>query len=352
MVNWLRWSYRFDVGAHLGIIKDCEFINNTAIRIGGAISFGKGSYNGIISNSTFNDNTAYRNGGAISWDGTNGTMTNCIFTNNAALGTDINRDIFDLKNLSDIINGTTVPDDSTPKDKIYILIQYNGNQRANYTMYVYSKNDAAWIAIEFTTETGPSTIDWTTDEYFGGDGGTIYWRGDNGTVDNCKFYDSNSARRGGGAYMTGSDHITFKNSYFENCTSGTNGGGLDWLAGANYGKVINCTFNNTRAARSAGAIYYDGDYGRMENITIINTRSWGSELKHSTYGRDTVIFAGWDASHWDTNTTGGDAGAIMFTGDHEYVYKVTFINCTSEGRGGAVFLQDNYNIIVLDIKYL
>ena len=334
----------FDVGAHLGIIKECEFINNTAIRIGGAISFGKGSYNGIISDSTFHDNTAYRNGGAIAWDGTNGTMNNCIFTNNAALGTDINRDIFDLKNLSDIINGTSVPDDATPKDKIYILIQYNGNQRANYTMYVYSNDKNAWLPIEFTTETGPSTIDWTTDEYSGGDGGTIYWRGDNGTVDNCKFYDSNSARRGGGAYMTGSDHITFMNSYFENCTSGTNGGGLDWLAGANYGKVINCTFNNTRAARSAGAIYYDGDYGRMENITIINTRSWGSALKHSTYGRDTVIFAGWDASHWDTNTTGGDAGAIMFTGDHEYVYNVTFINCTSEGRGGAVFLQDNYNI--------
>ena len=342
----------FDVNAHLGIIKNSQFINNTAVRIGGAISFGKGSYDGNITNSIFDDNTAYRSGGAISWDGTKGNMVNCNFTNNAALGTDINRVVFDLTKLDQIINGTSLPSTSTDINKIYVYIQYDGDKRANYTMYVYNKTATYWVPLEFTTETGPSTTDWVTDEYFGGDGGTIFWRGDDGTVDNCRFIDSNSARRGGGAYMTGSDHITFKNSYFENCTSGTNGGGLDWLAGANYGQVINCTFNNTRAARSAGAIYYDGDYGKMQNIIIINTRSYGGTLEHSTYGRNDVIYAKWDASHWDTNTTGGDAGAIMFTGDHEYVYNVTFINTTSQGRGGAVFLQDNQNITFDSCKFI
>ena len=332
----------FDVNAHLGIIKNSKFINNTAVRLGGAISFGKGSFDGIITNSTFDDNTAYRSGGAISWDGTNGTMKDCNFTNNAALGTDINTALYPLTSLHNITNGTSLPEGNT--HKIFVLIQYDGTKRANYTMYIYDTYINDWAAIEFTNETGPSAIDWVTDEYFGGNGGTIFWRGDNGLVDNCRFIDSNSARRGGGAYMTGSDNITFQNSYFENCTSGTNGGGLDWLAGANYGKVINCTFNNTRAARSAGAIYYDGDYGEMRNILVINTRSYGGTLKQSTYGRDTVNYAGWDASHWDTNTTGGDAGAIMFTGDHEYVYNATFINCTSQGRGGAVFLQENNNI--------
>ena len=73
--------------------------------------------------------------------------------------------------------------------------------------------------------------------------------------------------------MTGSDHVTYNKCNFTNCTSGTNGGGVDWLAGANYGKIYNCTFNNTRAARSAGAIYYDGWYGDMQNITIINTKT-------------------------------------------------------------------------------
>ena len=139
-----------------------------------------------------------------------------------------------------------------------------------------------------------------------------------------------------------SDNVTYESCKFINCTSGTNGGGVDWLAGANYGKIYNCIFNNTRAARSAGAIYYDGWYGDMRNITIINTQSWGGALKTSRDGR--VKYAGWDSSHWDTNTTGGDAGAIMYTGSNIYVYNVTFTNCNGSGRGGAVFLQDNHNV--------
>ncbi|MBR6023704.1 MAG: Ig-like domain repeat protein, partial [Methanobrevibacter sp.] len=336
----------FDVGATNGTIKNSKFINNTAIRIGGAISFGKGSSNAKVYNSTFDNNTAYRNGGAISWDGTDGNMDKCNFSNNSALGIDINTDIFNPTSLDDFKhNGTDVPTYTPAGNKKEMYIRYQGynpetKRSANYTMYVY--NGTQWNDIEFTTETGPSTVDWAMDEYYGGDGGTIYWRGDNGEVCHCIFIDSNSARRGGGAYMTGSDNITFQNSYFENCTSGTNGGGLDWLAGANNGKVINCTFNSTHAARSAGAIYYDGDYGEMINITIINATNNGGALKVSKDGR--VKYAGWDSSHWDTNTTGGDAGAIMFTGNYEYIYNATFINCTSVGRGGAVFLQDNHNV--------
>ena len=52
-----------------------------------------------------------------------------------------------------------------------------------------------------------SPVDWAIDQYFGGDGGTILWSGDIGLVENCTFTDSNSARRGGGAYMTGSDNV-------------------------------------------------------------------------------------------------------------------------------------------------
>ena len=346
----------FDNGATLGIIKNSRFINNTAQRMGGAISFAKGSSNATIINSTFDNNTAKRNGGAISIDGINARFDYCNFTNNAATAEDIDTSVFNLHSLSQIKNVTTtnkiINETALPTagadtmDYLYVIVQMDGNKKISYTMAITVKNgqNYRWSLLKSTTGTGPSPVDWGTDEYFCGDGGTIFWRGDNGTVDHSIFIDSNSNRRGGGAYMTGSDNITFSNSKFINCTSGTNGGGLDWLAGANYGSVINCTFLNTRAARSAGAIYYDGDYGRMINITVINATNNGGALKQSTYGRTTVKYAGWDASHWDTNTTGGDAGAIMFTGDHEYIYNATFINCTSVGRGGAVFLQDNHNV--------
>ena len=82
-------------------------------------------------------------------------------------------------------------------------------------------------------------------------------------------------------------------------------------------------------------------YGEIINITIINATSNGGSLKVSKDGL--VNYAGWDSSHWDTNTTGGDAGAIMITGDHLYIYNATFTDCISVGRGGAVFLQDNKN---------
>ena len=241
----------FDNGATLGIIKNSRFINNTAQRMGGAISFAKGSSNATITNSTFDNNIAKRNGGAISIDGINARFDYCNFTNNAATAEDIDTSVFNLHSLSQIKNVTTTnkvidksvlptPGEGT-MDYLYVIVQMDGNKKVSYTMAITVKkgeNDYYWSLLKNTTETGPSPVDWGTDEYFCGDGGTIFWRGDNGTVDHSIFIESNSNRRGGGAYMTGSDNITFSNSKFINCTSGTNGGGLDWLAGANYGTMV------------------------------------------------------------------------------------------------------------------
>ncbi len=339
----------FDLGATNGTIKNSKFFNNTAARDGGAIFFAYGSMNGTIYNSTFDNNTAKRNGGAFCWDGTGGNVSYCNFTGNKALGTVISKEYAILTSLDDVINVTGVDaydldQPSTATDnKLYVLVIYNGTAKAKYELYVSQVIDTHyWFKIDETTETGPSPIDWAVDEYFGGDGGSIYWGGDNGTIDHCNFLDSDSARRGGGAYMTGGDHVNYFNCTFENCTSGTNGGGLDWLAGANYGTVIDCNFTHTQAARSAGAIYYDGDYGVFRNIIIKNTTAHGGDIYESKYGK--VTYARWDSSHWDTNTTGGDGGAIMFTGDNINVYNATITDCTAAGRGGAVFLQDNDNV--------
>ena len=332
----------FDIGNSLGVVKDSYFYNNTAARNGGAISFAEGSSNGKVYNSVFIDNTAGRSGGAFYWEGTEGNVSYCNFTNNDALGTSLQ---YDLTLTLDNIKVVSEKPENTELNTLYVINQ-TVTDGIHYESWVYvNKNgENRWLLLDQITiinDTCPSPQDWGIDQFFGGDGGTILWSGNIGYIDNCNFYNSDSARRGGAAYMTGGDHVEFTNCYFENCTSGTNGGGVDWLAGANYGKVINCTFNNTRAARSAGAIYYDGDYGEMKNITIINATSFGGSLKTSKDGL--VKYAGWDSSHWDTNTTGGDAGAIMITGDHLYIYNATFTNCTSVGRGGAVFLQDNKN---------
>ena len=132
-------------------------------------------------------------------------------------------------------------------NKLYVLDTTTDKNHINYASYVTVKNgdDYEWLLLGEThivNDTAPSPIDWAMDQFFGGDGGTILWSGDIGTIDHCIIKGSNSARRGGGAYMRGSNNVTFSNCEFANDTSGTNGGALDWLAGANYGKVINCTF--------------------------------------------------------------------------------------------------------------
>ena len=334
----------FDKGASNGTIINSKFINNTAARNGGAISFSVNSTDAHISNSSFINNTAYRSGGALEWDGTNGNVNYCNFTGNSALGNAISTEYANLTSLNDVVAVNSLPKPSIATDnKLYVRVIYDGDKKAKYELWVSQVGDIHyWLQIDETTETGPSPIDWAMDVYYGGDGGSIYWSGDNATIENCKFIDSNSARRGGGAYMTGGDYVGYINCTFENCTSGTNGGGLDWLAGANYGKVIDCNFTNTQAARSAGAIYYDGDYGEFRNIIIKNTTAHGGDLNESKDGK--VKYARWDSSHWDTNTTGGDGGAIMFTGDNIKVYNVNITDCTATGRGGAVFIQDNDNV--------
>ncbi len=336
----------FDKGASNGTIKNSYFFNNTAARNGGAISFSVNSTDADIFNSSFVNNTAYRSGGAIEWDGNNGNVSYCNFTGNSALGTAISTDYANITSLSDVINRTSLPKPSIATDnKLYVLVIKEGDKNVRYELYVSQVSDMHyWLKIDETTETGPSPIDWAIDEYFGGDGGSIMWSGDNAHIDNCIFTDSNSARRGGGAYMTGGDHVEYTNCTFENCTSGTNGGGLDWLAGANYGKVIDCNFTNTQAARSAGAIYYDGDYGEFRNIIIMNTTAHGGDLYESEDGK--VKYARWDSSHWDTNTTGGDGGAMMITGDHIKLYNVNITDSTAAGRGGAIFVQDNDNVTI------
>ena len=331
--------------------KNSYFRNNVAGTNGGAVDWYDGAYNGLVDNVTFINNTAKRNGGAIFWHGDNGTVKDSTFRNNRASGVALEYDMELTRDNIVVVKSTSeIPLSADSIGKLFVVNQTSGGIDHFESYVVEDKGNGNYELLKLDeidvvrSQSIISPVDWATDQFFGGDGGTILWSGDIGLVYNCTFIGSDSARRGGAAYMTGSDNVTFDLCYFENSTSGTNGGGVDWLAGANYGKILNTVFNNTRAARSAGAIYYDGDYGEMKNITIINATSFGGSLKTSRDGL--VKYAGWDSSHWDTNTTGGDAGAIMITGDYLHIYNATFTNCTSAGRGGAIFLQDNVNATI------
>ena len=91
----------------MGILRNCNFINNTGYR-GGAVywrgaygkitassftdnianMYGGGIYwysgNGVLSDSNFINNVAKGNGGGVCWAGDSSTLTSCTFTGNIA----------------------------------------------------------------------------------------------------------------------------------------------------------------------------------------------------------------------------------------------------------------------------
>ena len=67
-------------------VDNCIFKNNTAEVNGGGVDWQDGAHNGRLTNSIFINNTAWRSGGAAYWNGYNGTMINCSFTDNRAVG--------------------------------------------------------------------------------------------------------------------------------------------------------------------------------------------------------------------------------------------------------------------------
>ena len=241
----------------------CNFTQNHAGYNGGAIDWHEGSVNGSVINSTFHSNTAERSGGAIYWNGHYGLINGSNFTENKALG---------------------------------ILV---------------TGNDA-------------------------GDGGAVIWTGSYGTVDNSIFKDNYAKYKGGAIFIEKNedpdpsaheDHCyntSVLNSHFEKNFAGTNGGAIDWSAGAMYGKVSDSTFVNNTANRTGGAIFWNGINGTIKNSNFTNNSAKGLSEDLTPYGE---------------LTTGGDGGAVMWSGSNGVVEYCNFDDNTARWRGGAILLQ-------------
>ncbi|ADC46813.1 adhesin-like protein [Methanobrevibacter ruminantium M1] len=252
-----------------GTVNNCTFELNSAFTNGGAIDWHEGAKNGQLINSTLTNNTAGRSGGAVYWNGHNGTINGTNFTDNKALGT-------------------------------------------HHT--------------EGQTE--------------GGDGGAIIWTGSYGTIELSNFHNNSARWRGGAIFLQknvheGEEHCyntTVKNSYFEENFAGSNGGAIDWSAGAMYGKLINSTFINNTAERSAGAVYWNGLYGEILNSTFENNTAIGNfthDVRPEVDETYTVI--------------GGNGGAVVITGSHAKIDGSNFTFNTATRLGGAIFFHDNTN---------
>lgn len=142
-----RLSRMFNVTADNVVIKNIKFINGNAL----------GSYG------------RYYGGGAIYWNGTNGCLENCSFTNNTALG--VEDDPYENDTWGLRPSGATINQGGA--------VTWNGDN-GTVSNCTFKNNHVAY----------PD------------DGGAVFWQGNNGKVINSEFYD-NSAYRGAAVYWMG-----------------------------------------------------------------------------------------------------------------------------------------------------
>ena len=173
-------------------------------------------------------------------------------------------------------------------------------------------------------------------------GGAIYWTGDNGIVNNNNFT-NNSAFTDGGAIFWGDIYLKEyfgnngtinNNTFIQNQVIGS--GGAIGLCGDN-GTINNNTFTNN-TAHDGGAIC-GGGYGEEEGIghngtinnnTFTNNTADVGGAIYWWYGNQTTI-----NNNTFTNNTAKGGGAIYWrAGDQATLNNNTFTNNTANGENG------------------
>ena len=139
----------------------------------------------------------YRSGG-VYWNGANGHLTNCSFTNNEA-----------------------------PYGGALYWIGSNGVVDHSYF------NDNA-----------------------GFNGGALYWMEKNGLLTDSSFVNNNASSKGGAIFWGGSEG-QLSNSSFSGNYADISGGAVYWYH--NYGRLTNSTFSNNRAGNNGGALRSEGE---------------------------------------------------------------------------------------------
>ena len=378
LTNTTEASTNYNTGFEL-----CTFTDNFAGYNGGAVNWVSGAHEGYVIDSTFNDNLANRSGGAIYWSGHNGTVSNCTFTHNNALG-----------GIHDIVDGITGGGDggailwigSNGIIKGNCIFNNNHAENRGGAIYLHGSSTENCTNITVTNCSFDSNyagmnggaIDWNEGSHEGniyyttftnnvagsnggavfwsghdgeihysnftnntakglfkdthgniGDGGAVIWSGINGTVTYCRFVDNVAGQRGGAVYLQNCSHgncdnTTFSHDYFRNNTAGTNGGAIDWHEGAEEGEVSYSVFEQNTAKRSGGAIYWNGNTGEIKDSNFTANRALGVNNATDAFG---VV------------TYGGDGGAVIWIGSDGIVDNCRFIDNGAAKRGGAVYLQ-------------
>ncbi|AMK15049.1 hypothetical protein [Methanobrevibacter olleyae] len=161
------------------------------------------------------------------------------------------------------------------------------------------------------------------------------------------------------------NHVTLKNIKFINAnnTNEYNGGAIYWEG--NYGKMSNCSFVNNYAMYG-GAIYWEGNYGNIGSCSFVNNHGmYGGAIdwygangflgnssflnNHAEYDGGAVYCYGDNSTLRDSSFTNNHAGyyggALGWRGDNSILRDSSFTNNHAGYYGGAIDCLGNNSIL-------
>lgn len=285
------------------IIRDCEFVNNTAYGQGGAIA-NDTSDGGIseysIENCTFDSNSAGATGGAVyNYAGrnnsnyvdpgfTNMQYLNCTFVNNSSTRGGA---IADESGLSQADLGVT---NSTVEN-----CTFENNYSISYGGSIFA---------DASSNTSNATL----------------------ILNNSNFFDSNSGAQGGAIYFNagnyGTGELTMNLCSFDSCDASSDGGVLymESFVNGNINFVVDSCIFQFNAADKGGALH----------LSSGGTGSINAQFSYSDFG----------GNHANGPVNNSQGGAVLHEdgSGHNAIYNFcNFENNVSNMRGGAVYYESN-----------
>ena len=265
---------------------------------------------------------------AIQCYGGKGTMSSCIFSNNAAY------------------NGGAI--DWSGSDGLIEKSEFS---------YNYALFDAGAIYVSGRNLTINET-------YFGvnlaeNNGGALYMDNRDYIIDSCTF-EYNIAKEGGAVYASDNDG-TVINSFFS-YNNANEGGAIKWTG--NYGKISSSLFENNNATE-AGAISILGSDVIVDNVIFINnTADDGGAISsrdnhnltimNSSFNDNRAQLGGAISSDSDIilfsvfDNNQADFGGAVYSTEEFQAANSTFKNNNASTYGGALYLDECGEILLCE----
>ena len=329
----------FNISSSDVTIMNINFIKGNSTKMGGAILWN--GDNGKLTGCNFTQNQECSDysdygGGAIYWNGDNGKLTGCNFTQNQA-GSCGGAIYWNGDN--GIVNNNTFTNNSAFTEGgaiwwggIYLKEYLANNGTINNNIFIQNQaKRGSGGAIDFISHNGTINNNiFIQNQAKTGYGGAIGFPGNNVTINNNNFT-SNTAHEGG-AICGGADsekchNGTINNNTFTNNTA-HDGGAIYWYYG-NQTTINNNTFTNN-TAKGGGAIYWRaGDQATLNNNTFTNNTANGMGL----------------------DVEQSDGGAIYWrSGDQATINNNTFTQNQAKLDSGFVFHCEHYEKLNIKIN--